>query len=771
MAGDQNKFKTAMIHAERFGEQGNWQEAIRAYRFALAEFPNNEAAIIGFARGNLALGQQEIAWKALSQVLKVNPVNYEALSYIAQIQEQMGQLDAAAETYLRVGNVFASHSDFTDAIDAWTRAIELVPDKIDAYRKLSELYVQQGKPRQAAREHLAVAAIYQQRGDLTSALQQIQEAQALLPKDSAIAVAFEALEDNQPIQPDSISDDPLADMSLTSLDYADAFGSNQFAEEDDIFGLAAETSASRVTGGLIATAQQRALEELADVIFEDDNQHPMTATISRDKVNLLIVQAIDLQQQEKVTEAINLYRQVTQAGAGRPALYFNLGVLYKNQGQYTEAAKVFKMAAQDKTYRISAHFAVGQAYYAAKNLESALRSFLDTLKIIDMEHVAGSKAESLAQRYDELMNDYLGQLEPKRAANFAMSLEKFFASASWQQKAAEARARMDGMAEDGAIVSLAEFLESPETEVTITTMALTNEYIKRNFLMTASEECLRAIQKAPTYLPLHVRLADILLKQEHAEEAINKYLYIARVYQMRQQPEQAVNIYQKILRLAPMDVTVRSKLIDMYISDRKLEEALEQYLTLADSYYQLAQVDRAVEKYNEALRLAANSANVNGWKAEILSRMGDIYSQRFDWSRATAAFEELLKLNPADERTQRSLIDLYYKQNKVNQATKALDGLLSNYQKYNPLKALELLKEFVSIYPEDMALRQRLAVAFVQNGLKRDAIAEYDALGEMQLENGLRSQAMQTIQAIINLGPDDPEGYRRLLAQITGGAV
>ncbi|MBI1882544.1 MAG: tetratricopeptide repeat protein, partial [Chloroflexi bacterium] len=403
--------------------------------------------------------------------------------------------------------------------------------------------------------------------------------------------------------------------------------------------------------------------------------------------------------------------------------------------------------------------------------ELALKHYIETLKIIDLHHVSRQKADKLAQAYDEVSNKYLAQIEPKKADSFIMAVKRFFASSAWEEKATEARARMDSVTEDGAAMSLVEFLESPETEVVITTIALTGEYMKRNFLMTASEECLRAIQKAPTYLPLHARLADILLKQEHIDEAINKYLYIARVYLMRNQPDQAVNIYQKILRLAPMDVTVRSKLIELYIAHNEAEQALEQYLTLADSYYQLAQVDRALEKYNEALRLAATSSNANTWKADILNRTGDIYRQRFDWARATTAYEDLLKLSPNDERIQRQLIDLYYKQNKVNQATKTLDGLLAIYQKYNPPKALELLKELTSVYRDDMFLRQRLAVAFAQNGMNREAIKEYDALGEMQLENGLRSQAMQTIQAIINLGPDDVEGYRRLLTQISGGTA
>lgn len=759
-----------MIHAERFSEQNNWPEAIKAYRFALAEFPNNEAAIIGFARANMVVGQTELAWKALQQALRVNPGNYETLTYLADIQKQMGQLDAAAETYLRVGNVFAGQGDIGSAFGAWTQAVELVPDKIDAHQKLVQAFAQEGKTRLAARELLTIAAIYQSRGADQYALQQLQEAQALLPNDPAVASAFTALEEGLPIQPDVLDESAVAELEMTT-EFTEDYGQEEGFEEEDIFGLDTEPAPSNlVFGGLLASTQQNALIELANVIFEDET--PLnTTTISRDQVNLLIIQAIDLQTQEKLTEAINNYRQVTQAGAGRPALYFNLGMLYKQQGQANEAAKMFKMSAQDRIYQISSQFALGETYYAANNYELALRHFLETLKIIDLQNVTGQKAENLAQAYEKLTDSYLSQIDPKKVASFITAVQRFFANANWEAKAAEARARMDSVTEDGSTMSLAEFLETPETEIVITTMALTSEYIKRNLLMTASEECLRSIQKAPSYLPLHVRLADILLKQEHTEEAITKYLYVSRVYLMRQQSDQAINLYQKVLRLAPMDVTVRTRLIELYTSLHREEEALEQYLILADSYYQLAQVDRALEKYNEALKLAAHSGNSNTWKMEILNRISDIYNQRFDWARASAALEELIQLNPSDERIQRQLIDLYYKQNKVSQATKALDTLLSNYKRYNPLKALELLKEFSSIYPDDMSLRQRLAVAYAQNGMNREAIAEYDALGEMQMENGLRSQAMQTIQAIINLGPDDVEGYRRLLAQLSGGTA
>jgi tetratricopeptide (TPR) repeat protein len=446
--------------------------------------------------------------------------------------------------------------------------------------------------------------------------------------------------------------------------------------------------------------------------------------------------------------------------------------LYKNQGKYDEAAEMLAVSAQDNKYDSGSHLALGDTYYAANNLDIAIKHYVEAVKLIDLKTVNSHRAQQLVQYYASLADKYIANGDNDKIMSFIRTVGSFFAKSSWQEKVIEARQRMDSVAEDGNVMSLAEFLEAPETEVVVTTLAVTKEYIRRNLLMTASEECLRAIQKAPSFLRLHLLLAEILLRQDQTDQAITKYLYIAKVYQMRKQPDKAVEVFEKILRLAPMDVTVRSKLIDLHTSLEHFEQALDQYLVLADAYYQLAQVDRALEKYNEALRLTSTIGDPDTWKAKILSQMGDIYNQRFDWARATTAYEELIGVNPHDEHTQRQLVDLYFKQGKTDQAIVALDKLLTTYQQQDASsKPVELLKELVSGHPENMPLRERLAVAYAQSGMKREAIAEYDALGEMQLESGLRDQATQTIQKILTLGPDDAEGYRRLLSKISGGVT
>jgi tetratricopeptide (TPR) repeat protein len=163
---------------------------------------------------------------------------------------------------------------------------------------------------------------------------------------------------------------------------------------------------------------------------------------------------------------------------------------------------------------------------------------------------------------------------------------------------------------------------------------------------------------------------------------------------------------------------------------------------------------------------------VTNWKVNILHRMGDIYNQRVDWAQATAAYESIVAINPNDEQAQLALVDLYYKQGESEKALQSLDALLGIFQGAGDThKILSVLQDLVQTRPEEMGLRARLAAAYARQGMATQAMAEYDALGEMQLEAGLREDAARTIQTIISLGPDDVEGYRRLYAQIKGGGL
>jgi tetratricopeptide (TPR) repeat protein len=130
-------------------------------------------------------------------------------------------------------------------------------------------------------------------------------------------------------------------------------------------------------------------------------------------------------------------------------------------------------------------------------------------------------------------------------------------------------------------------------------------------------------------------------------------------------------------------------------------------------------------------------------------------------------YEEILELYPGDERAYRMLIDLHYSLASPVDAIRYLDKLLGLYARKKQIsKIVHMLEELVKSYQVDSGVRSRLAAIYKQLGRKREAIEEYDALGKLQLEAGMLTDAIQTIKQIIALNPDDLDEYQRLLAKL-----
>jgi tetratricopeptide (TPR) repeat protein len=530
-------------------------------------------------------------------------------------------------------------------------------------------------------------------------------------------------------------------------------------------------------------ARDKALEELAGIPFEDtplgpaadlgalEGEAPVISpakpVLSRPQIDALVAKAIDYQTRGLIDEAISCYTKVIDAGVDRPAAHFNLGLLYQQRLRFEPAIQEFKKTVGNAQYALGSHFALGECYRALSRIDDALEHFVQVLKIVDLGTVQEDQVDDLMHLYDALADSYIAKGDSARALAFANSLVEFLSSKGWEDKAREARQRLDSMSEEGETMSLAEFLAAPSATAVLTAMSLSQEYVKRGALTAATEVCYEAISVAPTYLPLHLRLAEIFAQKDRIEDAVAKYQVVADLYLVREESRQAIGVYRRILRLKPMDVVIRSRLIDLLISSGEIDQALEQYLALADSYYDLAQVQKALEKCTEALRLVPRASNETEWRVRLLRNMAEIHLRRAEWREAVQLYRQIVSVAPDDERARLSLIDLNYKLGHAKEADKETVAMLEYYHSQGKdERALALLQEAVRLQPQQMPLRARMARVFIDAGMNEDAIHELDALGELQLDAGLRKQAMATVRFIISLNPKNIEAYRQLLAQL-----
>jgi tetratricopeptide (TPR) repeat protein len=748
LAGDKKVYEKAMREGLNFAWEGKWEDALGAFERALAEEPNDPAVHSHLGMAYFQLGRFESALESYTRARHLAPEDPVPLAHIAEIHEQQGDRQAAADALFSMAAIYQRQRDWTQAIQALQRTILLRPDYLPARLELAETFARLDQPQRAITEYVNLAQVLRQQGQIEKALEQCRKALSFDPRNPEARALARALQRGEP------------------------------AEEIAVPPSLAEEGASPAD-----MARDKALEELANIPFEDALAEPavepgpvvvgaaplipVKPTLTRQQIDALVAKAIDYQTRGLIDDAIACYTKVIAAGVDRPAAHFNLGLLYQQRLRFEPAIAEFKKAAQNPQYVLGSHFALGECYKASGRIDDALEQFVQVLKIVDLGTVQRDQADDLINLYDALADSYIAKGDSAKALTFVNSLIEFLSSKGWQDKARQARERLNGMSEKGDTASLAELLAAPSANTILAAMSLSQEYMKRGALTAAAELCYEAIEVAPGYLPLHLRLAEIFAQGDRFEDAIAKYEAVADLCLVREEPRQAINVYKRILRLKPMDVVIRSRLIDLLISSGEIDQALEQYVALADAYFDLAQPDKTLEKCAEALRLAPRSSNEQEWKVRLLRNMAETHVRRAHWRPAVEVYRQIVTVAPDDERAHLNLIDLYFRLGRAEDADKETVAMLEYYHaQAEDARALALLEEAVRLEPQQMPLRARLARAYIDAGMSEEAIRELDALGELQLDAGLRRQAVATVRLIISLHPENVEAYHRLLAQL-----
>ncbi len=750
MVGENRRaFESAMHAATNLAWEGKWEEAVLSYREALTHAPDNVDALAGMGMALSSLGRVEDALDAYRRAVELEPGEPVLIERVGKTLAQLGRGKEAAEAFLRCGTQYLEEQEAPRlAAKSFEAAVEADPECIEAHASLLKHYQRQGQVNEAVAECLALAGIYRNAGRV----------------DYAIRICEHALQ-MSPRNPNALT---VLDDLRYGGEQAEGVGVASDEESADGGALDFETSDSNEPdrkGSPVELTRRKALTDLAQSVFEEQ-EAPATkaAQLSKEAIDATISKAIDFQTRGKVEEAIAAYERVIESGAERPAVYFNLGLLYQQKLHFDEAVDALKRAVSHPDYRLGSHFALGECYRARGRIEEALDHFVEVLKIVDLATIRHEHADDLINLYEHLTDGYLVKGDQAQALDFANSLVAFLSEQGWEDKVRSARQRLDALTQGGPVVSLAEALTVPESERILESIAMSQEYVRRGLFYTAMEECHFALEVTPNYLPIHRQLAEVSLAMGKVEEAVEKLVVIADTYEVRQAARQAAGMYERALRLAPMNTEVRVKLIHLLIRHGEIDRALEHYLILADSYYHLAQMSRAREVYQEALRLAPRGDESHNWTVRILHKIGDIDMQRVDWRRALSVYEKIRDLASSDERARLSLIELYYRLSQPEKAVNELDALLEAYrEEETPERVIAVLNDLVERWPDRIPLRARIAQSHLDAGRTDQALEHLDKLGDLQLDAGRTEEAKATIEAIIALNPSDIEGYRRFL--------
>jgi tetratricopeptide (TPR) repeat protein len=224
---------------------------------------------------------------------------------------------------------------------------------------------------------------------------------------------------------------------------------------------------------------------------------------------------------------------------------------------------------------------------------------------------------------------------------------------------------------------------------------------------------------------------------------------------------------RRVVQLAPMDMSARSKLIDQLVARGQVDDAIREYLDLADTYYRLAELDMARKTYTTALRYVQQANADRSWNVHILQRMADIDMQKLDWKQAIRVYEQIRTLRPDDAGIRKNLIELALRLGQPAQANAELDNYLMYLQTSNrDGQGIAFIEGLIQERPDDNVLHRALAQQYQQAGRLEEAVAELDSVAESFLNAGRKEESMMIINQILLMSPPNAEQYRQLLMQL-----
>lgn len=771
MTGNRDAFHKAMNLGHSAAWDQLWDRAAGFYRNALEEFPDHPGALSNLGLALFELKDYDNALRVYTRAAVTSPQDPVVFEKIGKISERMGKLPDAVKAYSQSADLYLRSRDVEKSIDNWVQVLRL-QESLAARTRLAMIYDRLGRKNEAVTEYLAAASLMQHSGNLDKARQAAEYALQLMPDSSDARQTLVMLRKNQPLPRPNRPPGGTGPTRITEVRQLETSGENNASLDP------------------IGEARQESLAQLAALLFDQaEDSGPENSPANHDinslargtggaslaqadrtRILLHLSQAIDAQTKDQDTQAVEELERAMEVGLKHPAAYFNLGLL-KHQKDPQKALRLLQEAVKNPHFALASYLLIAKIQQAANNLPEASVAYLQALCLADSETLLGDEADGLRQLYEPVIEAQSREKRPEVLKTLCDSIQNQLVRPDWCVYLRLARQQMPPQPEGSPPLPLAEMLLESKSGQVVEMLAHIRSLAAQNKITSAMEEAYHALQYAPTYLPLHIQIGDLLLKEGHAQDAVDKFLLVAELYTLRGESTQAIQLFDRVIGFSPMNLAVRSRLIELLLAQGKTELAVQQYIKLADVYYQLAELDNARQSYTAALRVAQPSRGTRAVVMQILYKIADIDMQRIDWRNAMRVFEQIRTLEPEDIHGRARLVDIHYRMGQEPAALNEVDGFLSVMENSGKrAQAIDFLKEVLTEQPEAANIYKRLAEVYQHDGKNSEAIAQWKSMSDLLVNQGDRPGAIAALQSVLALNPHDALDTQRRIQQIQRGA-
>ncbi len=278
-------------------------------------------------------------------------------------------------------------------------------------------------------------------------------------------------------------------------------------------------------------------------------------------------------------------------------------------------------------------------------------------------------------------------------------------------------------------------------------------------------------------------LGELSEEKGLATDAIKYYLASADILSKEGKKDALLRTYDKILGLSPSNISLRNKVAELFIKEGLHIEASKEYLHIARVYEDKDDINNAKTYLKKALDLQSNNKDALLCMSSLLARAGDqkqsveiikkaislfpedsdlslkyaqILIDNDSFAEAIQHVNKIVAAEPSNITAKKLLGDIYLKQGDMQKAWQVNSALIDDMVFGGKVdEAIDTLTKFTDIEPVET--RKKLVSLYKQKGDTDSAFNELVFLGDnfVIAESGKLNEAISCYQEALQLHPDD----------------
>lgn len=227
------------------------------------------------------------------------------------------------------------------------------------------------------------------------------------------------------------------------------------------------------------------------------------------------------------------------------------------------------------------------------------------------------------------------------------------------------------------------------------------KYLQKGYLDKAALEYKKVVEKDPQDVTMRTRLAELYVKLNKKDDAIKVYGDVAKIYSQKGFYLKAIAVYKQILKLDETITDVHFKLAELYGKHRLIADAMAEYSFLVSFFEKKNKSDDVLDILKKMLEMDPNNIGTR-------LKLADIWRKKGFKKEAYEEYNKSIKKIIADgsiERAEKVLTNLYESDPKEPMV---LEGLAFVYrQKGEDARFMQICKEAAAVYNEKGLLDKR----------------------------------------------------------------